>query len=464
MIEFDPGSFKDPAGRVFRHGDAMCRTLSPEAHHVFHAVQASGLLATLVADGLVADTELVAAADMGLPAAEVGEFILRQRCVPLVTYSYEWSFEMLRDAALTTLRVQDRLLSSGYILKDASAFNILFFGTRPALVDTPSIVPHRDGDIWTGYGQFCRSFLYPLLLMSYRDFDVQSLLRGELGELPAQIARKLLRPRDVVRPGVLKDVVMQARLERSFAGASASVKDAATAFRYPTALLVANVRRLLRVIEGLPPPASAGQWSGYEGAHSYGDDERSAKATFVARTVAVPRGWSRIVDIGCNTGEYADVASRSGAHVVALDLDPRAIDKLYRRVQKTEGLTPVVSSLLNPTPAMGWGLEERRPLLDRISSDGFLALALVHHLRITGGVPLAAIIRQLFRIAPEGVIEWVDKGDSMVQRMLSLRADVYDDYSWECFEASIRRHGEILAVQDSHGGARRLCHVRRLAR
>jgi hypothetical protein len=154
---------------------------------------------------------------------------------------------------------------------------------------------------------------------------------------------------------------------------------------------------------------------------------------------------------------------RAGAFVIAIDIDSGAIDRLYRSLSSPAPLSPVVASLLTPTPAMGWGLRERRSLFDRIGSDAFLALALIHHLRITGGVPLAAIVSQLFAIAPEGVIEWVDKDDEMVRAMLSLRPDVYDDYTWPAFEAALREHGDIVAEHSTHGGRRRLCHVRRRA-
>jgi hypothetical protein len=105
-------------------------------------------------------------------------------------------------------------------------------------------------------------------------------------------------------------------------------------------------------------------------------------------------------------------------------------------------------------------LRERRSLFDRIRADGFLALALVHHLRIGGGVPLHSILDQLFAIAPEGVVEWVDKRDAMVQDMLRLRPDVYDDYTWPTFEMLVRERAEIVAVSETHGGQRRLYHVR----
>ena len=87
-------------------------------------------------------------------------------------------------------------------------------------------------------------------------------------------------------------------------------------------------------------------------------------------------------------------------------------------------LTPIVSDLHNPTPAQGWELRERASLLARLKGDFVLALALVHHLRISAGIPLDAIIAFLWIARPSGIIEWVDREDPMVQQMLRLRPDV----------------------------------------
>jgi hypothetical protein len=462
MIRFDPASFKDPAGRVFYpddHDDWVGRTLTGDAHAHLQAAERAGLLPALVADGLLVESEFVRASDLGLSDPGLGPHVLKQRRISFVSYPYEWSFEMLRDAALATLAVMDRALAAGFVLKDATAFNILFDGVVPKLVDVPSIEPYVEGRVWAGYGQFCRSFLFPLLLAAYRDVDVQALLRGTLGEVPVGFAANLFGLRDYARPGVLKDVILQARLEHAFGKSTAAVKRETAAGSYPKALLVASVRRMRTLVEGLKRPGSPSEWSSYDSDCTYSTTDRAAKHSFVTSALGARR-LPRVVDLGCNTGAYTTIALSCGAHVVALDLDSKAIDGLYRHAARGARLSPVVASLLNPTPAMGWALEERRSLMERIPSDGFLALALIHHLRITGGVPLGAIVGQLFAIAPEGIVEWVDKTDSQVQAMLALRPDVYDDYAWPTFEGLIAERGELVAVQETHGGRRRLCHVR----
>jgi SAM-dependent methyltransferase len=459
MIQYDTASFKDPAGRVFQHDGWIYRSLSQSALHDFTVARDRGLITSLCREGLLVDTELLTAADVGLPGPDLERPVLRQPQVSFVSYSYEWSFEMLRDAALATLRIIERALASGFILKDANAFNILFDGPRAKLVDVPSLEPYREGEVWAGYGQFCRSFLFPLLLSSYRDIDFRRLLRGGLGELSVHDTLGMLRARDFLRAGVLADVYAQARLERTFGRRGTTVKSATAPVRYPKTALVHNVKRLSALIERLRVPSAPTEWTDYETFHSYSEADRTAKEGFVRRSISGGT-FTRVVDLGCNTGEFSRIALDAGSAVVSLDVDALAIDRLYRATPPEARLSPIVASLLNPTPAMGWGLQERRGLLDRLKSDSFLALALIHHLRITGGVPLEMIVAQLFAIAPEGVVEWVDKDDGMVRQMLSLRPDVYDDYTWTEFEALLRRHGQIVAVQPTHGGRRRLCHVR----
>jgi len=145
--------------------------------------------------------------------------------------------------------------------------------------------------------------------------------------------------------------------------------------------------------------------------------------------------------------------------VCCVDIDPACINTLYRRVREggPQNVVPIVGDLLNPSPALGWNLAERQDLFSRIRSDSLLALALVHHLAIGGNVPLSNVVDVLFRIAPGGVVEWVDKSDAMVQRMLRNRTDVFGDYTWESFRRELERRFTIVETVDTHDGTRRLC-------
>jgi len=129
-VIFDEGSFRDPAGRVFLRGDYAYRTLTDRSLQTARDTFESGLVQELHDAGLIALPELVRISDAGVDLESTSPWIVRQFRVPFVSYAYEWSFEMLRRAALVTMEILQRSLTRGFILKDAPSFNILFSGAR----------------------------------------------------------------------------------------------------------------------------------------------------------------------------------------------------------------------------------------------------------------------------------------------------------------------------------------------
>jgi len=454
MIAFDPASFRDPSGRLFRHDGAIFRTASPEALASLRAARSSGLLDDLEQQGLFVPITIVQSEDAGLSSADAGQHVIRQAQLPLVTYSYEWSFSMLRDAALATLRALDLALARGYVLKDATSFNVVFDGTVPRLVDVHSLEQRKEGTLWAGYAQFCRAFLFPLFMASYRGMDARPLLLSGLGEIPVDVIAPLFRLRDRLKPGVLTNVVIQASLERRFGGRAEEVGKAGAGIKYPAAAVVAQVRKLRGIVEKLPLP-SGDEWSSYVETHTYDDEGVRAKEGFVRGGIE-KLAPTTVLDLGTNTGQYARLARTTGARVVAVDISAASIDALYRKAGADTNISPLVADLTKPTPAIGWRLFERKSLLDRLRGDFGLALALIHHLRISGGIPLSEALGLLTSLTTSGVVEWVGREDSMVKRLLALRPDVYDDYTQPQFEALLGRHGRIESQLTLPGGQRTL--------
>ncbi len=454
MIGFDPASFRDPSGRLFRRGGAIYRTCSPDALTAYRDARSSGLLDALERQGLFVPSELVSSQSESFDPAVVGDWVVRQAELPLVSYSYEWSFSMVRDAALATLRSLETCLDKGFVLKDATAFNVLFDGTVPRLVDVHSIERRQEGTLWSGYAQFCRAFLFPLFLISYKGIDPRPLLLAGLGEIPVTEVSRLFGWRDRLRPGVLVNVAMQAQLERRFAGRAEDVGKAGAGVKYPLEALRGQVQKLRKVIEGLEAPRGDA-WTTYTETHTYDEPAVSAKEAFVGRALGEQRPRT-VLDLGTNTGQYARLARTVAERVVALDVSPGCVDSLYLSAKDDTHLSPIVADITKPTPAIGWRLIERKGLLERLRGDFLLALALIHHLRITGGIPLSEVVDLLTRLAPSGVIEWVGREDPMVKRLLALRPDVYDDYTAGTFEQLLAARSRIVEKQSVAIGDRTL--------
>ena len=90
--------------------------------------------------------------------------VLKHELIPFVSYPYEWTFSMLKDAALLQLDLLLAALEHDLVLKDSTPYNVQFKGARAVFVDIGAFERLREGERWVGYRQFCMLYLYPLLL------------------------------------------------------------------------------------------------------------------------------------------------------------------------------------------------------------------------------------------------------------------------------------------------------------
>ena len=111
-----------------------------------------------------------------------------------------------------------------------------------------------------------------------------------------------------------------------------------------------------------------------------------------------------------------------------------------------------------PQPGPGLGGHGTASLLERANADVILALALVHHLAIGRNVPLPMVMDLFADLAPQAIIEWVPRGDPMVDILLASREDVFTDYTSEGFEAAAR-----AAIRDPLPDPHRGQHARALS-
>ena len=457
MLDYDPGSFKDPEGRVFYADGRVFRTLSASALARMRRLTESGHLQALIDSGLLLPCRLVPAGESGSAHGESGSVVMEHTRIEVLTYAYEWSFDMLRDAALVTLDLLQACLERHLILKDATPYNVAYREGRFVFFDTLSLDDYAEGQPWEGYAQFCREFLFPLMLTAYKKLDFQMWLRGSPAGISATDFNRLLGVWDYRRRGAFKHVGLQSHLERAFAGQGVETRESFGRIGYSRKLLERNVRSLRDVIRSLRYDRRDSEWLRYGEEHSYSKEAERLKRAFVQDGIG-KLGGKTLLDIGCNTGAYSFLAAERIDCAIALDGDPACIDAVYREARDAGNprVIPLVADLLNPSPPLGWALTERKGLFERVKSDAFLALAVIHHLCIGGNVPMSYVADALARLGKGGVVEWVEKSDPMVQRMLRNRTDIFDAYCWETFMAEMSRHFD-LRDQCPLSDTRRLC-------
>jgi hypothetical protein len=440
---FDPGSFRDPASRVMIKGDRVERVLTETGLGDWEALAATKFFAREVAAGRIIATEV--APDSELPAGARG--LLSHARVPFWSYPYEWSFSMLRAAALLQLELLGAALAEGLTMKDATPYNFTFRGASPVFVDIGSFRRYDPGEPWLGYGQFCRTFLYPLMMRAHGDIAFQPLLRGSIDGTPPDHIRSVIRGARVLKPGGMLDVVMQARAERSLAASKRDLRGELTSAGFSIDMIKSNVKRLTGVIEKTVWRPRASAWSEYNTC-AHVSTQRGPKEDFV-RGVLDSAHRRLVWDLGANDGHFSRLAAGNADLVVAADADELVVDRLYQSLAEADpgNVLPLVFDLADPSPGLGWRGQERKRLEDRGRPDLVIFLAVIHHLVISANLPLGEVIEWLASLGAEVVFEWVPAEDPMARQIAvnKRKNEIHADYSEESLRALLRHRFEIRA-------------------
>jgi len=460
------GSFRDPAGQVYEgalpDGEyRILRGLRVDALANAQLLLDAPFYRVLSDEGHVLPSVLIPPeAELArVPLADGWAGVMEHTRVPIISYPYEWPFSMLKDAALLQLRCLGAALEHGWTMKDATPFNVQWFGTNPVFIDIPSFTPWVDGEPWVGYRQFCAMFLIPLLLRAHLGIDYLPLLRSSLEGIPPVEGVKYFQGRNKLRRGVLAHLVFPARVERFVARRERDNAPARARLprRYSKAMVVGLAQSLARLVRRLDTNIAHTDWSHYDRTHSYAQEEHAAKAGFVRRHVLARRPRS-VWDLGCNTGTFSRIGAEVADLVVAVDGDHDAVEQLYRAERQAGGgkILPLVMNLANISPAQGWAGVERMAFDGRGKPDMVLCLALIHHMRVSANIPNTAFLRWLRGLDAEVVLEFVNREDEMFEKLLANRKERFEDYSLDSFVAEVGRYFIIRERMELKGGKREI--------
>lgn len=440
------GSFRDPSGRVHAHGARILRTVTPAGAPDFEAVLATGFLERLVDEGRLVPFERVTDPQT-LALFDDAALVLEHPLLDYVSHPYEWSFPLLKAAALHHLDIALDALEAGIVLSDATAYNIQFDGPRPIFIDHLSFQPYTEGDYWLAHRQFCEQFLNPLLMRAHLGLSHNAWFRGTLEGIPSDHLSAILPARAKLSARMLAHVVLPARMQRKATGQSIARTAELSARRpLPRRAYAGMLGQLRGWIAGLVPKGARTVWGDYAADNTYAATEDRAKAEFIGKFITDTRAET-VFDLGCNSGAFSQVALDAGAdRVIGFDFDQAALDKAYVRATEC-GLDylPLFLDAANPSPSQGWGEAERAGFTTRARADAVLALAFEHHLAIGKNIPLDQVVGWITSLAPTGIIEFIEKDDPTIRAMLALREDIFADYTKARFEEALSARARIVA-------------------
>lgn len=434
-------SFRDPSGFIFKRDGEIYRQINHFYRQDYDFFLSSGLRQELEKRKMLLPFVEV---DVTPYDSEIHYKTIKPDQVPFISYPYEWTFSQYRDAAIQTLRILKIAIQYGMILKDASAYNIQFVGNHPVLIDTLSFARYEEGKPWVAYRQFCQHFLAPLALMSKVDVSLNKLMLTNIDGIPLDLASKLLPFSSRLNFGVSAHIHLHSLALKKYT--NEGEKKSQKMDKFSKNALIGLVDSLANSVKKLKWRSKGVNWADYYQSTNYSEPSFDSKQKIVSDLLNQIQP-ATVWDLGANTGIFSKLAKdMPGCKVISSDYDPEAVERNYLDCKKNKlnNIQPIVLDLINPSPAIGWGNEERQSIFQRGPADVIMALALIHHLAISNNLPLSYISKTLARMGENLIIEFVPKEDSQVKRLLSSRDDIFDTYHREGFLDAFLQNFELI--------------------
>jgi hypothetical protein len=445
-----PASFKDPAGFVFLQEGKLFRQVNQSYANDYDLLIKSGLYDALTSkDWLIPHIEM---SDNLTSSSEHYKTLIPVE-LSFTSYVYEWTFDMLKDAALLTLAICERALDHGMVLKDATPYNIQFYKGKPIFIDTLSFEAYQESKPWVAYRQFCEMFLFPLYLEHYLKTDINKLLATYINGIPADLVNKLLPFRSNFNMGVWLHIKLQNMVKQKPGNRPASaVQFDKRKFRN----LLAHLKSIIEGFKEQKGPAST--WSNYYDETILSKNYLQSKET-IFRSFVKDINFDRALDLGANDGYFSYILAEKANDVIAADFDSKCVNALYNQMKAKEikNILPVTIDLSNPSPAIGFNNTERQPFIHRAPSNMVTALALIHHLVFSKNVSLPLLAEFFKQVSNRYlIIEYIPTDDEKVIQIAGERLPLFSSYTQENFEMCFNQYFNILKQEVIEGSSRTL--------
>lgn len=444
-------SFRDPAGYVYYDNQKVYRKIFPCYFKQYDHFMNSGLYEALIQKELL------------IPHKEVErnkEYILLEvEKISFISYPYEWCFQQVKDAALLTLEIVTLSLEYGMILKDASGYNVQYFNGKPIFIDTLSFDFYEEGALWGAYGQFCRHYMAPLLLMKYVDERLVCLLKDYIDGIPVDIADSILNGRGGFT--AKQHIKWHSKAISKHSDSDKTTKQ----LQISKVKLLQMIQMIVRQINKLNRVEKDSEWGDYYNHTNYDDISDQVKVKLVEKYFSeIPINNKDILfDLGANDGKYSRIIADKGIQVVSFDIDYNCIEHNYCKIknEQEKNILPLYLDCTNPTSSIGFSNNERKSLNERGDAKCIMALALIHHIAISNNVPFEEIANWFAILGKYLIIEFVPKDDSQVQKLLKTRKDIFPWYNASYFEKSFSKYFEIIKKNAIKNSKRTLYLMRR---
>ena len=298
------GSFRDPSGYLFYKNGFIYRQINNIYKDNYDHLINSGLYEKLIECQLLIPHEEV---DIQSPEPDNVYKVIKPELIPFISYPYEWCFSQLKDAALTTFKIQKIAFEFGMTLKDCSAYNIQFRNGKAVFIDTLSFEKYIEGQTWIAYRQACQHFIAPLALMSYRDIRLSQLFRIYLDGIPLDLTSSLLPSSTSFKASLFSHIFLHARSQRHFDDKVVNIGG----HKISRLSFLGLIDNLQSTIKNMKWQAAGTEWADYYRDTNYSLETFENKKKIVAEMLN-ETSTKKLWDLGANDGLFSRIASDKG--------------------------------------------------------------------------------------------------------------------------------------------------------
>lgn len=449
-VQFSMDSVMDDFGRVFFMNNKVYRAITHSSVNKCKEMLNEPFFIELMKLGLVPKTSI---ANLELP--EYGLILEHEKL--LNTQQYEWTFSMFKNAALIVIRILNICQKYNYELKDAHTKNILFRGNQAVYVDIGSFQKKSQRE-WSAHYEFISCFYVPLCLWAEGEIYIaRKIIESNLyfmRTIPNQTilnsgVTKLMRKKPFNYTFIL---FKKYRLSRNNHHSKLVEKTtnicnkiiSKLRGRYTEVLSYHTTYKTLNEMEedisNLHFPYFETLWKNYHtklftsGNKELPSTERFDKIIELIQNIKSKDNINSVLEIAGNSGLLSFlIEERLKIPKITLsDYDETALEQAYEI--QTGRNTAIDFALLNFMLPIN-----NEDTAKRLKSDIVLALAVTHHLILTGNFLLSSIFERISLYSNKYVItEFMPMGLYSTEN--EYIPDIPDWYTVDWFQSEFEKY------------------------
>ena len=289
------------------------------------------------------------------------------------------------------------------------------------------------------------------------------MMQTHIDGIPISLIASLLPSKTKFSPTLFTNIHLLAKMERKHSEDYAGETKATKLSKKAQNNMLESLFDFIKKLE----LKETTEWGNYYDKTNYDVQAFEAKKELVKEWVSKLQP-KRLIDMGGNDGTFARTVLGSVEHAIVTDIDPNAVDYNYHQVKenKESNMLPFVCDVLQPAPGIGFNNTERNSLINRLKNyapDLTMALALIHHITLSGNVPFEKSAEFFASFAKNLIIEFPTREDSWVSSLLKRKREFinhFDFYQVEHFEEG---YGQYYTLEQKKAipGTKRIMYLLR---